>query len=1181
MSKNNGHTNHTPETNNLRRNSDDLESSIGAIFENIDFSSMPREVDDQEEKDETADKRIPNEQSLHNHASYEEDDMKDAIANALNDVFDLKDKSIGQGTDNEIQTHEGGRDREVQSTSSEGMLLDGGTGEASISKSQDLDDAIDSAFDTLLKDSSNQGEEPRRMAAPEKTNLLQNHSMQTGLLSQTEEYNVEEASRKERKDIDHEMPARSQSREDQERAQLQQEDSNAFSEVGAFNKDDADGDELDLAIQNALGNIFDKQEDLSQPNKQDQGKSNVAVDNDSAMIKNKGKSKLNSENRLHDRGATQAPSTMTVEKESSSKSNVLSQFENDPSTFSDENLDENLKGIIGQALDDIFGKESSGNDYKDLQHAVEGKTQSKSISDRKQPRNDNEVESVQKLAIGQERTPLANLGPLSAPSSNSPNNEQDEDQYLVDAIGAAFRSIEESNALDRGNETHSGVMQSKGDSHFENQSIQGHHVPHGRTKLTSTATDQDIEDAIAAAFKSAMSAADANNNEVGADGVIRRVQPKLRKKSVRKLADEITQQVHNHFKDESGGKERLLSIAGAPIVNHTPATQVHQGEHNLAQDLDKKIHTAVKTAVKSVAGTEKDDEIVDIEQLQMNEILENAIRMASEIPQELISDLEIDQIVGVREAKKPSIPDKLNKTNLTALGNKGKQRKPAKDQLRVPPSLDDKAKLKSISTEPQRSNNNNNNNKNQFDFPSRLASKEDTAKNSLLSNPDIKSQISTVMSSLTSRINSGELADTNILFTIRQITEELASGGSLANFLSNQASSDNDVSVNEDADRKALANAFGMARHFLLDYSSHVPAEEMSIDEINTMITNLNEDFSSSNLTLSTERAEFISAIANSVLTSLVDEITNIQYSAEVYDEVEKFKNSSPEARRRTRVGNRERKKKWREENAERNRDIELRTRVLKKASTEFGEEDTPIKLEWIESEFKRRKARRYARSQADDDKSEESSKAENNKSQDVKEKVDHVVQGKQFNNQVKDVMKIFFDRPDHSRKSSHLITVSIVLGALALIHSEADKLDEEIMLSGMKSILKTITSRPHMLENHRTRLSPTASRRESSKRRLSEILLNAKRLKVDTSIVAPIRDPQPLHASDVIVSKPSLQLPRNSPFISHKIGANVNTSAIGLRKPGTFQKPKPFENPRKDKSERGSLDSPKLYSTS
>lgn len=66
-----------------------------------------------------------------------------------------------------------------------------------------------------------------------------------------------------------------------------------------------------------------------------------------------------------------------------------------------------------------------------------------------------------------------------------------------------------------------------------------------------------------------------------------------------------------------------------------------------SQESNIKLRTAITSAVKSAVGAEKEDEIVDIEELQMNDILQNAIKMASENPQELISNLEIDQVISV------------------------------------------------------------------------------------------------------------------------------------------------------------------------------------------------------------------------------------------------------------------------------------------------------------------------------------------------------------------------------------------------------------------------------------------------------------------------------------------------------------------------------------------------------
>ncbi|CAO3577623.1 unnamed protein product [Absidia cylindrospora] len=59
------------------------------------------------------------------------------------------------------------------------------------------------------------------------------------------------------------------------------------------------------------------------------------------------------------------------------------------------------------------------------------------------------------------------------------------------------------------------------------------------------------------------------------------------------------------------------------------------------------------------------------------------------------------------------------------------------------------------------------------------------------------------------------------------------------------------------------------------------------------------------------------------------------------------------------RADNRERKKRWREQNEERNKDNDLRCRVNKRAHNLFGREDNEAKRRWVESEFLKRKCRR------------------------------------------------------------------------------------------------------------------------------------------------------------------------------------------------------------------------------
>lgn len=67
----------------------------------------------------------------------------------------------------------------------------------------------------------------------------------------------------------------------------------------------------------------------------------------------------------------------------------------------------------------------------------------------------------------------------------------------------------------------------------------------------------------------------------------------------------------------------------------------------------------------------------------------------------------------------------------------------------------------------------------------------------------------------------------------------------------------------------------------------------------------------------------------------------------------------------KTKIENRERKKRWREFNTERNRDLDLKTRVTKKAMSLFpGEEHQLLRNEWISAEFAKRRAKRLLKEQ-------------------------------------------------------------------------------------------------------------------------------------------------------------------------------------------------------------------------
>ncbi|KAF9188998.1 hypothetical protein BGZ51_000174 [Haplosporangium sp. Z 767] len=61
----------------------------------------------------------------------------------------------------------------------------------------------------------------------------------------------------------------------------------------------------------------------------------------------------------------------------------------------------------------------------------------------------------------------------------------------------------------------------------------------------------------------------------------------------------------------------------------------------------------------------------------------------------------------------------------------------------------------------------------------------------------------------------------------------------------------------------------------------------------------------------------------------------------------------------KVRTENRERKKRWREQNEDRNKDNDLRCRVNKRANKLFGKQESEHKTRWIEEEFGKRQMKR------------------------------------------------------------------------------------------------------------------------------------------------------------------------------------------------------------------------------
>ncbi|KAI5950995.1 hypothetical protein KGF54_004069 [Candida jiufengensis] len=590
--------------------------------------------------------------------------------------------------------------------------------------------------------------------------------------------------------------------------------------------------------------------------------------------------------------------------------------------------------------------------------------------------------------------------------------------------------------------------------------------------------------------------------------------------------------------------------------NLTRRMSQSKNDPNSLRDLAKEIKNNVSDQLqneKVIPSSHHDNEsqqqpaepeVLDLEELQMSDILKNAFKMALEEPQEIM-DIEIDE--SLKPKPPQPVPTRIKRVDTTV------------------PSLPKPAPPKSTTQQPKTKHN---------EHPLELPKTS-----SFFSNPEMKSQISSVITSLTSRINSGELADSNILTTIRQITEEMASGSGASLFL-RKPESNIETLISE------FIKSLSTARQFLKNYPKQESnVLEKSIIVVEEMILKFNSDSGSQDFQILSEETEFISAITNLSLSLFLESSLVSKLTPESKVIIDKFKTNSPETKRKIRIGNRERKKKWREENSERNKDNDLKIRVVRKANLEFGEIDTPKKLEWIEEEICRRKAKRSSKPQGEEDSAgdteikSETSAGDTEKSDTAaavpnEKEISQIMINQDVQKSIKDVVYHILSNKAHLTPAI-LIGCSTVIGAIAEIYAIRLKFLEINMSVAVNRIIKTTLDGGFDYYNTSNSLL--------NKRHLSEIVNNSKRLKLNQgeSSLAKLPVYKPIQTTkSSSIYRPSLQLPRNSPFISNKLTSTTTKSQSSAlpRKPGAFSNPKSQPN---EKNRGTSLGFPKLFSTS
>lgn len=489
----------------------------------------------------------------------------------------------------------------------------------------------------------------------------------------------------------------------------------------------------------------------------------------------------------------------------------------------------------------------------------------------------------------------------------------------------------------------------------------------------------------------------------------------------------------------------------------------------------------------------------------------------------------------------------------------------------------------------------------------------------------IRSQISSVINSITSRSGESTSTESNVLSAIKEMTNILTSD-SRGRYIPHEILSIGEIisTYKGKEEQGNLIKSLMLAKNYL-EMKRPIAADNskasLLIDTVLKQFKNEFETQDTSQLTLLEKLnlsglpnipAEVISNISKSVVSAIASYSQSKRTAGKI--KPKEFE----DAKEMVRLENRARKKKWREENAERNKDNDLRSRVWKKANQMFGDGDDTKKKDWIEVEFNKRREKRMSRLGKPSASGNEDSK-DDRMSEDV-----------QLKKPLTDIFNLLSAFAHHEDPNVVLAATSAATASSAALYASNKNLtDYEEVESSITVILSSVIensqssgqhkriatlsqgvtsfelkaidelsitsdaavdpslegiSRQGETANKRAKLSTNINDERDSYTRIATNLdqirssLSSTVLSVwssNSSLKIPqYKKPAP---PVVKVENPTLTLPATSPFISNKANFGTNHTPkpnVGLRKPGSFQRPEP-------KKEKGkSLGFPQLLKT-
>lgn len=550
---------------------------------------------------------------------------------------------------------------------------------------------------------------------------------------------------------------------------------------------------------------------------------------------------------------------------------------------------------------------------------------------------------------------------MTDPHHPSKDTEDDVDFEMENAIGDAFKQFlnqesREEPGLGLGDEvgeiaSEVAINQENPNGVSESDTQNGHYIDNEASEHTD-ADDIDLEAAIGDAFKAI--SGEQNNpshendkNEQSADVEIESTQDEPAEPAGDVYGNDDDASLENAigdaFKSLTDG-----SYQKEPDVDGDIADSADNGVENEV-DLESIVQNVVDQIGSEVPATQQDDlededtsqPKVSLERSEMHQILQNAFNLAMQNPQQLLESVDNE------ESQEDSAPLVSNVTASVQDALENGEPEAKRKALSIAETL--ALHRSSMDTGPKR------------DYAS-IQTLEDTKKTG--ASQHLTPQLTNILLSLSQRIQSGSDPQ-NLMLVIRQMTNALMlNKGSLAK-VSTIVQDTIKAMKSLENERSSYVRVLAATKQYL------ARQDDETLRNAHLLVDNVCQFLLNKEIDVSDADADGqIDLLLNAQLTGFLETsvaVINTFVASRKFESVVKPELDAIKHKEKIRNDNKERKRKWREENAERNKDNDLRARVSKRANAMFGDEASAEKNAWIEEEYKTRRERRLAKRRTED----------------------------------------------------------------------------------------------------------------------------------------------------------------------------------------------------------------------